>query len=164
MKLAVLSDTHDNMRNFEQVLPHLREADAVLHCGDLETPSFVQRLAKSVAVPVHIVWGNCDRDRIDMQQIAEGMGHVQFHGVTADLELEGIAVAATHYPHMASDLAYSGHFGLVCFGHDHVPHEEWVGDCLLLNPGEVQGLHGRCTMAVVKLPERSVEWIELPLR
>jgi putative phosphoesterase len=160
MKLAVLSDTHDNMRNFRQVMPHLREADAVLHCGDLVTPSFVQRIAESVVVPVHIVWGNCDRDRAGIQQIAEGLEQIQLHGVTAHIELGGIAMAATHYPHMASDLAFSGSYELVCYGHTHVPLEEWVGGCLLLNPGEVQGRHGRCTMAMVSLPQRSVAWVE----
>ncbi|HEY69450.1 MAG TPA: metallophosphoesterase [Anaerolineae bacterium] len=161
MKLAVLSDTHDNFRALDQAMPHLREVDAVLHCGDLVTPSFVQRLAERVSSPLHIVWGNCDRERVSIQQIAEGWKHITFHGVTAHLELEGIAIAATHYPHVAEELALSGRYGLVCYGHTHVAHEEWVGDCLLLNPGEIQGVHGRCTMAVVTIPERSVAWIEI---
>ena len=88
MKLAVLSDTHDSIRNLRQIMPHLREADAVLHCGDLVTPSFVQRLVERVSSPLHIVWGNCDRERVSMQQIAEGWEHISLHGVTAHLELE----------------------------------------------------------------------------
>ena len=161
MKLAVLSDTHDNIRNLRQIMPHLREADAVLHCGDLVTASFVQRLAESVSVPLHIVWGNCDRDRTGIKQIAEGLERVELHGVMAHLQLEGIAVTFTHYPHMARDLASSGDCDLVCYGHTHVRHEEWLGDCLLLNPGEIQGRHGRCTMAMVSLPQRSVSWVEI---
>jgi putative phosphoesterase len=164
VKLAVLSDTHDNMRNFRQVMPHLREADAVLHCGDLVTPAFVQRLAESVAVPVHIVWGNCDREKVNIQQVVEGLEHIKLHGITARLELEGIVVAATHDPRLARDLAFSGGYDLVCYGHTHVPHEEWVGDCLLLNPGEVQGRLGRSTMAMVTLPQRSVAWIGLQIK
>jgi putative phosphoesterase len=163
MKLAVLSDTHDNIWTLDQAMPHLQEADAVLHCGDLVSASIVEHIAQGVGdQPLHIVWGNCDIDRLNIEKKAAGFRSIQLHGLTAKLELSGTSIAAAHYPFVARDLAESGEYDLVCFGHSHVPHEEWVGDCLLLNPGEIQGVHGKCTMAVVTLPERSVVWIELP--
>ena len=165
MKLAVLSDTHDNIWTLDHAMPHLREADAVLHCGDIVAPFVVKRIADAVIqTPVHFVWGNCDGEKEGIQKIADNMEHIKVHGVKAFLDLEGIAVAATHYPHMAMELARSAQYGLVCFGHTHIPHEEWVGDCLLLNPGEILGLKGRSTLAMVTLPQRSVDWIELPYR
>ena len=45
MKLAVLSDTHDNIPKLEAALRMMAEADAVLHCGDLCSPFVVERIA-----------------------------------------------------------------------------------------------------------------------
>jgi len=92
---------------------------------------------------------------------ADEFPHITLHGVMATIELHGIMVAACHFPHVAQGLASSGLYGLVCYGHTHKPHEEWVEDCLLLNPGEVMGLRSPSQLALVELPQRSVEWISL---
>ena len=52
-------------------------------------------------------------------------------------------------------------YQLVCYGHDHKLHEERVGDCLLMNPGELMGIHGRSTMAMVDTSDLSVRWVDL---
>ncbi len=162
MKVAVISDSHDNIWKLNQAMPHLKAADAVIHCGDLVAPFVVSNIAEGVGdTPVHIVWGNNQGDTYRIGIMVEKLPHVTLHGFMADLELEGIAIAVCHYPHVARGLAHSGKYGMVCFGHTHTPHEEWVDDCLLLNPGEVMGLRGRSTIVLVNLPERSVEWIEL---
>jgi predicted phosphodiesterase len=49
----------------------------------------------------------------------------------------------------------------VCYGHDHTANEEWIGETLLLNPGEVLGLKGRSSIAMVDTTDRSVSWIDL---
>ncbi len=38
MKLAILSDTHDNVWALRVALTHLSRAEAVIHCGDLCSP------------------------------------------------------------------------------------------------------------------------------
>ena len=42
MRLAILSDTHGLLR--PQVLEHLKTADVILHGGDINQPSIVDRL------------------------------------------------------------------------------------------------------------------------
>ena len=48
MKIAVLSDTHDNIWKLAQAMPHLAAADAVIHCGDLIAPFMIKRLAAGI--------------------------------------------------------------------------------------------------------------------
>jgi predicted phosphodiesterase len=83
------------------------------------------------------------------------------HGALAEVEAGGLKVAANHYPEIARGLAKSGDYGLVCYGHDHNLHEERMGECLLLNPGELMGMKGRSTLAMVDTADRKVAWIDL---
>lgn len=161
MKVAVLSDSHDNVWKLDQAMPHLAAAEAVIHCGDLVAPFVVQRLGEGVGdTPVHIVLGNNEGDLFRIARVVDELPHVKFHGVLAEIELQGVMIAACHDPQVARGLARSGFYGMVCYGHTHAPHEEWIGDCLLLNPGELMALHGRSTIALVELPQRAVQWIE----
>jgi putative phosphoesterase len=122
----------------------------------------VKRLGEGLpGKPVHIVWGNNDGDPFLISKVASGFPEIQIHGHLAQLELEGVRVGVNHYPVIARDLARSGSYDLVCYGHDHTAHESMVGDCLLLNPGELMGMKGKSTLALVDLEDRSVVWVTL---
>jgi hypothetical protein len=38
LKIAVLSDSHDNIWALDEALNLMRDAEAVIHCGDLIAP------------------------------------------------------------------------------------------------------------------------------
>lgn len=162
MQIAFLSDTHDNIWKLAEAMPYLAAADAVIHCGDLVAPFVLQQMGEGIAEkPIHIVWGNNDGDTFRLARVASRFPHIVLHGELARIEIGGLPMAVTHYPEIARDLARSGSFRLVAYGHDHQAHEERVGDCLLLNPGEVMGMKGRSSLAIVEVPRCSVRWIEL---
>ena len=160
MKIAILSDTHDNVQTLARALPDLRDADVVLHCGDVCSPFTLKRLAEGVASkPVHLVWGNNDGDRRMLAEIATHAGNVHLHGEFADFTLGDLRVAMSHYPAVARAVAASGQYGLVCYGHDHHAHEERVGATWLLNPGELAGvLTGRATWVLLNTITGKVHW------
>ena len=58
MKIAILSDTHNLLR--PQVLEHLKEADAILHAGDICSPDILDQLEEYG--PLYAVRGNNDWD------------------------------------------------------------------------------------------------------
>lgn len=162
MRLAILSDTHDHLAVLRAALPRLAEADVVLHCGDLCSPFIVRHLAEGLGGrPVHIVWGNNEGDIRLMAQIAQEHPQVTLHGALAELDLGGLRVAVNHYPEIARRLAESGHYDLVCYGHDHRAHTEQVGTCVLLNPGEVMGLYGHRSFATFDTADRRVDFVAL---
>lgn len=162
MKLIILSDSHDNIWAFDQAAGMIRQADAVIHCGDLCSPFMIPRLADAAqGKHVHIVWGNNDGDKRLLMVQANKAGNVSIHGDIALLELGGMQIAVNHYPEVARALAKSGQYDLVCYGHDHTAHEEWFGKTLLLNPGEVMGLMGKRTLVVLDTGDRKVKWVEL---
>lgn len=58
------------------------------------------------------------------------------------------------------------HDGVSCYqavfsGHTHAVHEERIGGCLWLNPGEVMGWQGRATCALYDTIANTAEIIEL---
>lgn len=162
MKIAVLSDTHDNLVKLDQALPILATADVILHCGDLCSPFVLVRLGKGVGgKPIHVVFGNNDGDPRLLTLKALEAGNIQIHGQFASLELDGLRVAMNHYPEIARPIAASGQFALVCYGHDHTACEEWIGSTLLLNPGELLGMNGRSSFAIFDTSTRKTQWIDL---
>jgi putative phosphoesterase len=156
MKIAVLSDSHDNIWKLAAAMPHMAAADAVIHCGDLCSPFMITRIGEGAAgKPVH----DGDRDLIG-RNAARFLG-ITLHGQAARFEFGGLRIAVNHYPELARGLAASGEFDLVFYGHDHTAHQEWIGRCLLINPGELMGMKGNSRMAVVETGSRAVEDIDL---
>ncbi len=162
MRIAVLSDSHDNIWKLEKAMPHLAAADVVLHCGDLVSPFMVIRLIRGTGgKPVHVVWGNNDGDKRLLTEVAASAKNIHLHGDFAQLTLADFRVAMTHYPEIARPLAESGQYNLVCYGHDHTAHQEWIGKTMLLNPGELMGMQGRSTLAIFDTNTKQVEMIEI---
>jgi putative phosphoesterase len=161
MRFAVMSDSHDNIWKLEAAEPALRSVDAILHCGDLCSPFMIRRLGQIAdGRPVHLVWGNNDGDPLLISQVAAAFPDITLHGQLAEIELGGLRIAINHYPAIAAGLARSGSYDVVCFGHDHTRHESREGECLLLNPGELMGLKGPSSLAIVEVEGRTVAWIE----
>lgn len=162
MRIAVMSDSHDNIWKLQNALPHLAAADLTLHCGDIISPFMMIRLIKGTGgKPVHIVWGNNDGDKRLLSEVAASAENIQLHGEYALLDFDGFKVAVNHYPKVARALAESGNYDLVCYGHDHIAHHEWVGETMLLNPGELMGMNSRSTIAIYDTETKVVEYIEL---
>ena len=163
MKLAVLSDTHDNISKLDVALRMMTAADAVLHCGDLCSPFVLHRMAAILpeTIPVHIIWGNNEGDIRLICARAASHKNINLHGDFAELSFGELRVALTHYPETARPLAASGFFQLVCYGHDHCAHHSRVNNCTLLNPGELLGLKGKTTFAWFDTSTVSVQFVEV---
>ena len=162
MRIAILSDSHDNIWKLDIALPILRSAEIVLHCGDIISPFMIRRLISGLgAMPIHIVWGNNDGDKRLLSQIALRENNVQIHGDFGLLDFNGFKVAIVHYPELARSLAESKLYDMVCYGHDHIAYESLVGNTLLINPGELMGLNGRSTIAIYDTKSKSVEIVDI---
>lgn len=151
MKIGIVSDSHDHLENLRRVIERLREegVEAVIHCGDFCAP-FVLHELDALGVPVHGVFGNVDGDRHLMTRFAlTELEHVELYGEVAEIELGGWRIGVNHYPVLAEGLASTGRFDLVAYGHSHEAESRRVGECRLVNPGEIMGRKGTVGYAVV---------------
>ncbi len=163
MRVAIVSDSHDNIWKVDAAWPYLAQADLLLHCGDWVAPFTLKRFIEAMnGKPIHGIFGNNDGERRILAQIAATHDQVHLYGDFAELEIDGWRIALTHYPEIARPLAASGTYDLVCYGHNHQAHEERIGSTLLLNPGELfGGLTGRSSFALLDTKTQQVTWIEL---
>ncbi len=162
MKIAILSDTHDNIWKLTEILRIAQErgAQALICCGDLCSPFTLRQIGEEFAGPVHVVLGNNDGDPLTLSQVATASGHITLHGLFGYIELGGRKIAINHYPPIALDQAYSGRYDLVCYGHDHKAHIGSVGHTLLVNPGEAMGKSSPGTLALYDTETAQAELIQ----
>lgn len=161
MKIAILSDVHDNIWRLETLLAGL-EANALIFCGDFCAPFTLAQIAEGFAGPIHVVFGNNDGDQFLLSQVATKYEHVTLHGDFAELEFGGRSVAVTHYPQIGKALARGGVYDLVCHGHSHERLLEKDGETLRVNPGEVMGRFGLSTFAMYDTNTGEVDFVEIP--
>jgi len=140
MKAAVLSDVHDNYHNLTLCLVQLKQydIDQIFFLGDFMNAGIANTIAQ-FPVPTRAIWGNNDGDRVAVTKVASRersnltVGYATFDSVT----WAGRRLFLTHYPALAEPMARSGDFDAVCYGHNHLSRIDYVGDCLVLNPGEL---------------------------
>lgn len=161
MKVAVMSDSHDNIWNIEKALKKAQSAEALVFCGDLCAPFSLKMLADGFAAPIHALRGNNDGDVALLLRVAGQSSHVRFYAESlAELEIGGRKIAVVHYAHLANPLALSGKYDAVFFGHTHRQVKRWENQTLLLNPGEVMGRFGTPTIALYDTETRDAEIVE----
>jgi uncharacterized protein len=168
VKLAILSDIHDHVWNLKRALPMMTNADAVICCGDLCSPFIVRLLGEGYQRgPIHIIFGNNDGDAFRIDLVADRFDHVHLHGELFQAEIDGKRFAASQYDNIAAQLARSGQFDVVCYGHNHQYHVDHLGDTILINPGTLMGYDPTsgsdipATFALFDLESGVVERIEI---
>ena len=162
MKIAILSDIHDNIPMLKEALKYAREADALICCGDLCSPFIVKELAQGFQRPIHIVFGNNDGDRFRMTTTAAKFPHLHLHGEYAELEFEQLRFCVNHFDNIGYSIAKGGKFDVVCFGHNHRFEITPLGPTLIINPGEIYGgLTGNSTFVLYDTATRQAERVSL---
>lgn len=120
--VLVLSDTHGLLR--PQLLALVREADTVLHAGDVRKVEVLDGLRAAASGPVHVVRGNVDRSP-PLSGLPE----------TLLLELAGVWVYLLHDLHDLDLSPEAAGIRVVVSGHTHAPRVEERGGITYLNPG-----------------------------
>ncbi|WP_182708817.1 metallophosphoesterase family protein [Thermomonospora cellulosilytica] len=131
MKVIVLSDTHAPRRWRgcpPAVAEHLRDADLILHAGDVCTADVLTELSRYA--PVRAVLGNNDGPDVAAWGAPE----------TLELDLAGLRVAMIHDSGPAKGRLNRMRrrfpdADLVVFGHSHIPLDESGGGLRIFNPG-----------------------------
>ena len=136
MKIAIVSDTHNNMANFKKAIDWIKkeEISLILHCGDISSQEMINDAKKLFNGDIKFVRGNADFN-LDLPEKME-------------LEVGGKKIAFTHFPDIAKKLAQSMKFDLVFYGHTHRPWDEKINNTHMINPGELAGQFYKPSFAI----------------
>jgi putative phosphoesterase len=152
MRIGVVSDTQDHLKNVERIVGLFNEArvDAVVHTGDVSRPKTLDVLA-GLDAPLWGVWGNNDAGEYDaLVERAAALGFA-FSDPPLELHWHGRHVIVVHDP-LEFDGALAEHHGLALHGHTHRRRIETAGGTLFFNPGECAGhMKGLNAVGVVDL-------------
>jgi len=159
MKIAIVSDTHDNWSNLEKFLAYLntQDIDMLIHCGDVCAPATLEIILNKFDKPVHLCLGNVDGDQEGINELSDKFKQFEFHGEVGKLNAEGKRIAFTHLPWTAKDLAKQGEYDLIFYGHTHEPWEEKIGDTRLVNPGNLANMFYKPTFAIYDTKQDKLE-------
>jgi hypothetical protein len=140
MRIAIISDIHDNLWNLAAAISSdaVKDADVLICCGDLCSPFVIDELAK-FPKDVHIVFGNNDADLYRITAKAAKNPRIHLHGELFQSVLDDKRFAVNHFDYIARPLAKSGDYDVVCFGHNHIFEIARKKECLLINPGPIMG-------------------------
>ncbi|MGM9997942.1 MAG: metallophosphoesterase [Candidatus Bruticola sp.] len=172
MKIAVISDSHDNISKLRQAVQMSlhRGADALIHAGDFVSPFSLAPLAEA-KIPIHAVLGNNDGEREGLRRRFALMGahfwegpvsfylydtliHLQHFSFTDEQLSQNYALKPLNTQNIQHEL--------FIYGHTHEFKIEQWENCTLVNPGECCGyLTGKATMALYDTQTRSCEIITL---
>ena len=161
MKIGIMSDSHDNVVNYNKAIEQLKEKkiEALIHCGDLSAPIILKRLVQ-LDFPVYLVPGNTN-DTYTSTKMSMESTNVKFYNPFGDIELGGLKIAFIHFPELAEALAHTGKYDFVFYGHTHEKKDETIGNTRLINPGEILGFKGTPTYAVLDTETKKVEFFDL---
>jgi hypothetical protein len=161
MKIAIVSDSHDNVPNIDKMLAYCKKEKVavMLHCGDVCAPSVLKYLAENFTGEIYLVFGNVDGDRAKMEEFGEEFTDLNILGDEGSPKIKDLKlkIGMVHYPHRAKAMAKEGNYNFVFYGHNHRPWEETVNNTRLVNPGTLGGLFQKATFAVYDTVDDKLE-------
>lgn len=137
MKIAIISDTHDNTPAIVWIIKYLNEHQITiaLHAGDMINPGILYRFRDHYEGHLHFIFGNNDGEKALAMSRAEAAENMTCHLGQMSLELEGRKIFMNHYSDISELVAQSQQYDLAIGGHDHEYRVVQHGQTVFINPG-----------------------------
>jgi len=163
MKIGIMSDSHDNIRNIRKAIQIFKENDvgSVIHAGDLISP-FCVPLFIDFKNRFYLCSGNNLGDVLLIKKKIEDIG-VYFDEL-GEINIENMKFALYHGTNeiITKALLNSQEYDYVIVGHTHHKEVLQEGKTILINPGETFGdLYGEATIAILNMENRDVTFYNL---
>jgi len=165
MKIAIISDIHDNFHNLVLFLRQVRKYDAkkIICLGDFVNNGIAKILASS-DIPVVAIWGNNDGDKVAITKtsLSKQSNMTIGFGTYDFLKINNRKIFITHYPLLAKPMAKSGDFDAIFYGHNHKKNMDKINNCIIVNPGEISAHKtGIASFAIYDTETNNAEIIEI---
>lgn len=153
MRVGVVSDTHNNLKNIDQIISLFNDEQITLvfHTGDITNPKSLEKFSTLNADLIG-VYGNNDRNEVGLNDIAL-QNNFQFQEPPSLITLCDKNIAIFHEPDLIPNfLLENKEIDIVFHGHTHRYRYEIVNDVLLFNPGESAGMQkGKNAIGIIDL-------------
>jgi len=139
VKIAIMSDSHDNTENSAQAvnIANERGCEALFHLGDITSPFCAEQLS-AFHGRVSAVFGNCDGEVEGLKKTFNSFGG-DIQKPPFELEVDNQRMILLHEPILLDDLIHSDKIDYIFYGHLHTVDLRQERHIYILNPGEIGG-------------------------
>lgn len=159
MRLGIVSDTHNNLKNCRRIVELFNDAeiDRVIHTGDI-TQAKTIAVFGALEMPMSGVFGNNDQERVALEAAMHAYGF-DFHDPPWQVVIGQRTLCVVHDPLEFPEEALACDLNL--HGHTHRYRCERRQGRLTFNPGECAGMMtGLNAIGVVDLHSLTAEVIK----
>jgi putative phosphoesterase len=155
MKIAVISDTHDNLTNLSKALTLInqQEVSALLHCGDVTNLETFKTILNYFNKTIYLSLGNGDDSKIFNDFLNQNKNNkIQIFNEFGEFNLNNLKIGISHFPEVVKNILRNNNdYDFIFYGHTHKPWEEKENKTIILNPGNLAGLFYKPTFAIIDL-------------
>ena len=141
MRIGVVSDTHNNLKNIEKIINLFNEekVELVIHTGDIANVKSLNKFSNLQSEMIG-VYGNNDRNEMGIKEAACS-NNFKIKEPPNILTLCNRNIAIFHEPDCIDDfLIENKNTNIVIHGHTHRYRNEIKNGVLFFNPGECAGI------------------------
>jgi len=156
MKIAIISDTHDNLENLKKFFNFCEreKISFLIHCGDVCKKETLREIEKRFK-KIYLSFGNADI--LESLLNLKNSEKINFFENFGKVEIENLKIGFSHFPHLAKNIFEKGNFDFFFFGHTHRPYLIEKEQKFLVNPGTLAGLYFKATFALLNLETKNLE-------
>tara|TARA_B100000212_G_C27122750_1_gene425625 strand:+ start:133 stop:624 length:492 start_codon:yes stop_codon:yes gene_type:complete len=141
MKIGVVSDTHNNLKNIETIIKLFNDekVSLVIHTGDIANAKSLDRFSRLNCKLIG-VYGNNDRNEFGIKEAAL-RNNFNFQQPPRKLSLNQREIAIFHEPdNIEKFLLENEGINVILYGHTHRYENSMKNEVLYFNPGESAGM------------------------
>ena len=141
MKIGVVSDTHNNLKNIETIINLFNDEKVtlVIHTGDIANANSLEQFSKLDSELIG-VYGNNDRNELGIKEVAL-KNNFHFQEPPRRLNLLDREIVIFHEPYDIDQyLSENKLINVVLYGHTHRYENNTKNGVLYFNPGESAGM------------------------
>lgn len=158
MKLAIISDIHDNLNNLQKCLIWCRDnkVEKIICAGDVTNSQSIEHLATNFTGEIFLVSGNCE---LYHENELTHYPNLHYCGEIGVLEIDRLSIGLCHEEKNIPKVFQVSPKPLdfIFYGHSHKPwlnHKEQV---FLVNPGNIAGVFHQATFATLETKNKKLE-------
>lgn len=153
MKIAIISDIHDNTTNLKKCFSVCKEEkiEHAICCGDVTNIETLDLICKKFGDKLFLVKGNAeiynenDIKKYPKINYAGKIGYWTINDANLPVDKK---IGACHEPYLIDKVLEKGKCDIVFYGHTHKPWEMNKKNTRIINPGTLSGMFTIATFAI----------------
>lgn len=148
MKIAIISDIHDNLATLDIFFSMIiaENIDQIICCGDVTNNETLEKLATTFTKQIYLIKGNAE---IYLESDLEKYKNIKYLGRFGLCQLGNFNVGLCHEPAFIKNIFdQEKNINFIFYGHTHKPWQSMKNKATLINPGTLGGVFQKPSFAI----------------